>query len=45
MPELTRMREEGLIKAWGFGVNTIEPLLRALNEAIPTSFFRPRKIR
>jgi hypothetical protein len=27
-PELTRMREEGLIKGWGIGVNTPEPILR-----------------
>lgn len=25
-PELTRMREEGLIKGWGIGVNTPERL-------------------
>ncbi|EMD83298.1 aldo/keto reductase [Pacificimonas flava] len=34
-PELTRMREEGLIKAWGMGVNTIEPALRAFEVADP----------
>jgi D-threo-aldose 1-dehydrogenase len=34
-PELTRMREEGLIKGWGIGVNTPEPILRVLNEADP----------
>jgi D-threo-aldose 1-dehydrogenase len=34
-PELTRMREEGLIKAWGIGVNTPEPILRVLREADP----------
>lgn len=33
MPELTRMREEGLIKGWGFGVNRIEPILRTLEVA------------
>lgn len=33
MPELTRIREEGLIKAWGFGVNRIEPILRTLEVA------------
>lgn len=38
MPELTRMREEGLIKAWGFGVNRIEPCLRALEVADPDIF-------
>jgi D-threo-aldose 1-dehydrogenase len=35
MPELTRMREEGLIKAWGMGVNTIEPALGAFEAADP----------
>lgn len=35
MPELTRMREEGLIKAWGFGVNRPQPALRAIAEADP----------
>src|SRR5579872_983775 len=34
-PELTRMREEGLIKGWGVGVNTPEPILRVLSEADP----------
>ncbi|HSY66060.1 MAG TPA: aldo/keto reductase [Terriglobales bacterium] len=34
-PELTRMREEGLIKGWGIGVNTPEPILRVLSEADP----------
>ncbi len=34
-PELTRMREEGLIKGWGIGVNTLEPILRVLREADP----------
>jgi D-threo-aldose 1-dehydrogenase len=38
MPELTRMREEGLIKAWGFGVNTIEPVLKAIEVADPDIF-------
>lgn len=33
--ELTRMREEGLIKGWGIGVNTPEPILRVLKEADP----------
>jgi D-threo-aldose 1-dehydrogenase len=32
-PELTRMREEGLIKGWGIGVNTPEPILRLLEVA------------
>lgn len=38
MPELTKMREEGLIKAWGFGVNTLPPILRALEEGDPDIF-------
>jgi D-threo-aldose 1-dehydrogenase len=33
MPELTRMREEGLIKGWGMGVNRIDPILRTLEVA------------
>src|SRR5258706_1962903 len=32
-PELTRMLEEGLIKGWGIGVNTPEPILRVLQVA------------
>ncbi len=35
MPELTKMREEGLIKGWGLGVNTIEPILKTLEVADP----------
>lgn len=38
MPELTKMRKEGLIKAWGFGVNRPEPALRAIEEADPDIF-------
>lgn len=38
MPELTKMREEGLIKAWGFGVNRIEPILRTIEVADPDIF-------
>jgi D-threo-aldose 1-dehydrogenase len=34
-PELTRMREEGVIKGWGIGVNTPEPILRVFTEADP----------
>jgi D-threo-aldose 1-dehydrogenase len=34
-PELTRMREEGLIKGWGIGVNTPEPIVRLLEVADP----------
>lgn len=35
MPELTRMRDEGLIKAWGMGVNTLEPAIAAFEAADP----------
>lgn len=35
MPELIRMREEGLIKGWGMGVNSLEPLYRVLKESDP----------
>lgn len=38
MPALTKMREEGMIKAWGFGVNTIEPILKAIEVADPDIF-------
>lgn len=38
MPALTRMREEGVIRAWGLGVNLTEPCLRALDEADPDIF-------
>jgi D-threo-aldose 1-dehydrogenase len=38
MPELTRMREEGIIKAWGLGVNTVEPILKTLEVADPDIF-------
>ncbi|GLR96477.1 aryl-alcohol dehydrogenase-like predicted oxidoreductase [Bradyrhizobium liaoningense] len=34
-PTLSRMREEGIIKAWGIGVNTPEPILRVMQEADP----------
>jgi D-threo-aldose 1-dehydrogenase len=34
-PELTRMREEGLIRGWGIGVNTPDPILRVFREADP----------
>src|SRR5436853_5292824 len=34
-PELTRMREEGLIKGWGLGVNTPEPIMRLLQVGDP----------
>jgi D-threo-aldose 1-dehydrogenase len=32
-PALTRLREEGVIKAWGLGVNRIEPILEAMKVA------------
>jgi D-threo-aldose 1-dehydrogenase len=35
---LTRLREEGVIRAWGFGVNVIEPCLLALERADPDLF-------
>jgi len=35
---LVKMREEGLIKAWGLGVNTVEPCLRALRDSDPDIF-------
>lgn len=38
MPELTRMREEGIIKAWGMGVNTLPPILKAIEQADPDIF-------
>ncbi|MEF3083213.1 aldo/keto reductase [Luteimonas sp. SMYT11W] len=37
-PELTKMREEGLIKAWGMGVNTPDPAMRAIEVADPDIF-------
>jgi D-threo-aldose 1-dehydrogenase len=37
-PELSRMREEGLIKGWGLGVNTPEPILATLEVADPDVF-------
>lgn len=38
IPELTRMREEGIIRGWGFGVNTIQPILKALEISDPDIF-------
>jgi len=38
MPELTKMREEGIIKGWGLGVNSIDPILRTLEVADPDIF-------
>lgn len=34
-PELTKMREEGIIKGWGMGVNTPQPIMKALEVAEP----------
>lgn len=35
---LTRLREEGVIKAWGLGVNRVEPCVMALQQADPDGF-------
>ncbi len=35
---LARLQDEGVIGAWGFGVNVVEPCLRALERAEPTMF-------
>jgi D-threo-aldose 1-dehydrogenase len=35
---LVRLREEGIIKGWGMGVNTVEPCLRALQTSDPDIF-------
>ncbi|MGI4805330.1 MAG: aldo/keto reductase [Janthinobacterium lividum] len=37
-PELSRMRDEGLIKAWGLGVNVPEPILKTMEVADPNVF-------
>jgi D-threo-aldose 1-dehydrogenase len=34
-PALSKMREEGIIKAWGVGVNCPEPILRVIRESDP----------
>lgn len=34
-PALSQMRDEGVIRAWGVGVNSPEPILRAIREADP----------
>ena len=34
-PALSQMRDEGIIKAWGIGVNTPEPILRVMTESDP----------
>ena len=37
-PALTRLREQGVIRAWGLGVNNVEPCLMALEQADPDLF-------
>lgn len=37
-PVLTRMREEGIIRGWGLGVNRVAPCLLALEQADPDVF-------
>jgi len=34
-PALSRMRDEGMIKAWGIGVNTPDPIMRVIRESDP----------
>jgi D-threo-aldose 1-dehydrogenase len=34
-PALSQLRDEGIIKAWGIGVNTPEPILRVMQESDP----------
>lgn len=38
MRALTKLRDEGVIGAWGLGVNRIEPCLMALRDAAPDVF-------
>jgi len=35
IPELTKMRDEGIIKAWGFGVNTPDVVYKSIDVADP----------
>ncbi len=35
IPELVKMKEEGIIKGWGFGVNSPEAVLDSLSVAVP----------
>jgi len=35
---LTKLRDEGVIRAWGLGVNRVEPVLAALKQADPDVF-------
>jgi D-threo-aldose 1-dehydrogenase len=34
-PALSKMRDEGMIRAWGIGVNTPQPILKVLKDADP----------
>jgi D-threo-aldose 1-dehydrogenase len=34
-PALSKMRDEGIIRAWGIGVNTPQPILKVLKDADP----------
>lgn len=38
MRELAKMKDEGLIQAWGVGVNSIEPIIKTLEVAEPDIF-------
>jgi len=35
---MVKLREEGIVKGWGLGVNTVEPCLRALRDSDPDIF-------
>lgn len=37
-PELSKMRDEGLIKGWGLGVNQLDPIIRTIEESDPDIF-------
>jgi D-threo-aldose 1-dehydrogenase len=34
-PALSKMRDEGIIRAWGIGVNTPQPILKVIDDADP----------
>jgi D-threo-aldose 1-dehydrogenase len=34
-PALSKMRDEGVIRAWGIGVNTAQPILKVIDDADP----------
>ncbi|WP_041521656.1 aldo/keto reductase [Gilvimarinus agarilyticus] len=38
IPELTKMRDEGIIKAWGFGINTPHAVAKSLEISDPDIF-------